>query len=50
MGGVDKCLTLKEERAMKRNAVASSYALKVQSTFNDVFMVMIVLTLTAAVA
>ena len=37
MGGVDKCLTLKEERAMKWNAAASSYALKVQSTSNDVF-------------
>ena len=37
MGGVDKCLTLKEERAMKQNAAASSYALKVQSTSNDVF-------------
>ena len=32
MGGVDRSLTLKEERVMKWNAAASSYALKVRST------------------
>ena len=32
MGGVDRSLTQKEERVMKRKAAASSYALKVRST------------------